>query len=103
MKAETIWAESKGQEQILSREAEQAEHVLDMQGLSKSEDNITAVANTLWTVPFPSRIQEVLQSPFANLHSSTSLSLDCSSRQENDLNLQKRCQEPSRLSAHVPF
>lgn len=47
MKAETIWAESKGQEQILSREAEQAEHVLDMQGLSKSEDNITAVANTL--------------------------------------------------------
>lgn len=62
MKAETIWAESEGQEQILSREAEQAEHVLDMQGLSKSVDNVTAVANanTPCTDPFPSRIQELL-------------------------------------------
>lgn len=67
MKAETIWAESKGQNQILSEEAEHTEHVLDMQGLSKSLDNITAVANVPCTNSFLSRIQKLLQPSFANL------------------------------------
>lgn len=67
MKAETIQAESKGQEQILSEEAEHADHGLDMQGLSKSVGNITAVANAPRTEPCLSRNQKLLKPPFANL------------------------------------
>lgn len=67
MKAETIWAESKGQEQILSEETELAEQVLDMQGFSTSVDKITAVANAPCTDSFLSRIQKRLQPSFANL------------------------------------
>lgn len=67
MEAETIWAESKGQEQILSEEAEHAEHVLDMQGLSKSVESVTAVANAPCTDSVLSRIQQLLHPSFANL------------------------------------
>ena len=65
MKADTRSAESKGQEQILSKEAEHAEHVLDMHGLSKSVDNVTAVANAPCADSFHSRIQKFLQPSFA--------------------------------------
>lgn len=67
MKAETTRVESKGREQILSKEAEHADHALTMRGLSKSVDNATAVANAPCTDPFLSRNQKLLKLSFANL------------------------------------